>query len=352
MAVLARVKEPGCLQDIGDDVGEVSETHERRNPPAFPVDRRIAGAHRRSRQNSRCPTNQRMANHRHGVTSAVAGRMRVDDTGGSNDVVAPPPLATQSKIPSQVKLFCRIDAELPDEACRGTVACSSCHQQSGYGGAQRQVIELANAAPPSRMDVQVCTLSPYVPLASQLVDHKRRLHLITKKFKFDVSVIPRLAWLMRRLKIDVVQSYLFDAEIAVRLAGRAAGIALVVGSERNTDYRPKRRHLIAYRLTARCVDLIIEIRPPGQPSTADSSVIRPVCTVSSTTASTRRDLPRATQQPFVRSSASRPMSPWSASSPASRPRKTTRCSSQRHSASCRPSQPRASSWLEISSTAE
>ena len=126
-----------------------------------------------------------------------------------------------------------------------------------YGGAQRQVIELANAAPPSRMDVQVCTLSPYVPLASQLVDHKRRLHLITKKFKFDVSVIPRLAWLMRRLKIDVVQSYLFDAEIAVRLAGRAAGIALVVGSERNTDYRPKRRHLIAYRLTARCVDLII-----------------------------------------------------------------------------------------------
>ena len=28
-----------------------------------------------------------------------------------------------------------------------------------YGGAQRQVIELANAADPARMDVQICTLS-------------------------------------------------------------------------------------------------------------------------------------------------------------------------------------------------
>lgn len=107
------------------------------------------------------------------------------------------------------------------------------------------------------MEVQVCTLSPYVPLGVQLRDHERRLHLITKKFKLDVSVVPRLAVLMRRLKIDVVQSYLFDAEIAVRLAGRAVGVPLVVGSERNTDYRLKRRHLQPYWLTSKCVDLII-----------------------------------------------------------------------------------------------
>ena len=126
-----------------------------------------------------------------------------------------------------------------------------------YGGAQRQVIELANAADPARMDVQICTLSPYVPLADQLKDHERRLRIITKAFKFDLSVVPRLTWLLRRLNIHVVQSFLFDAEIAVRLAGRAANTPLVVGSERNTDYRPKRRHLQAYWLTKRCVDVII-----------------------------------------------------------------------------------------------
>jgi len=126
-----------------------------------------------------------------------------------------------------------------------------------YGGAQRQVIELANASDPSRMTVHVCSLSPYVPLGPQLRDHDRRLHIVAKKFKFDVSVVPRLMALLKRLDIDVVQSYLFDAEIAVRLAGRAANVPLVVGSERNTDYRPKRRHLQAYALTRWGVDLMI-----------------------------------------------------------------------------------------------
>jgi glycosyltransferase involved in cell wall biosynthesis len=126
-----------------------------------------------------------------------------------------------------------------------------------YGGAQRQVIELANAADPARMEVHLCTLSPYVPLGAQLSNHEQRLHVIAKSFKFDISVVTRLMQLIRRLKIDVVQSYLFDAEIAVRLAGRAARVPLVVGSERNTDYRPKRRHLVAYWVTRRCVDVII-----------------------------------------------------------------------------------------------
>jgi glycosyltransferase involved in cell wall biosynthesis len=126
-----------------------------------------------------------------------------------------------------------------------------------YGGAQRQIVELANAADPRRMDVQVCSLSDYVPLGVELNDAQRRLHVVDKRFKFDVSVVPRLAALIRRLRADVVQSYLFDAEIAVRLAGRAVGAALVVGSERNTDYTLKRRQLIAYRLTRPLVDLII-----------------------------------------------------------------------------------------------
>ena len=126
-----------------------------------------------------------------------------------------------------------------------------------YGGAQRQVVELANAAAPSAMDVQVCSLSDYVPLGSELRDHDRRLHVISKKFKFDATVVPRLAALIRRLRVHVVQAYLFDAEIATRLAGRLAAVDLVVGSERNTDYRLKRRQLLAYAATRHFVDLVI-----------------------------------------------------------------------------------------------
>jgi glycosyltransferase involved in cell wall biosynthesis len=126
-----------------------------------------------------------------------------------------------------------------------------------YGGAQRQVIELANHIDPSRFDVHICSLSGYMPLADRIVDRERRLHVITKKWKYDVTVIPRLAKLLRRLKADIVHGYLFAAEIAARIAGRLARTPLIFGSERNTDYHLKRRQLIAYRLTRGCVDLIV-----------------------------------------------------------------------------------------------
>ena len=126
-----------------------------------------------------------------------------------------------------------------------------------YGGAQRQVVELANNLDPERFITHVCSLSPYTPLADSLRDADNRLHVIPKRGKFDVTVVPRLAHLLRRLDIDIVQSYLFDADIAARLAGRLAPTRAVVGAERNTDYTLRRRHLIAYRLTRRRVDLII-----------------------------------------------------------------------------------------------
>ena len=37
-----------------------------------------------------------------------------------------------------------------------------------FGGAQRQVIELANQMSPQRFDIHVCTLADYVPLADSL----------------------------------------------------------------------------------------------------------------------------------------------------------------------------------------
>ena len=125
-----------------------------------------------------------------------------------------------------------------------------------YGGAQRQVVELANHLDPAQFDVRICSLSPYVPLADDL-RRRDRLHVITKRFKFDASVVPRLAALLRRTRTDVVQSYLFDADIAAFLAGRFAGCSLVAGSERNANYVMKRRQVLMYRLTRGCVDLLI-----------------------------------------------------------------------------------------------
>ncbi len=126
-----------------------------------------------------------------------------------------------------------------------------------YGGAQRQIVELANNVAPDRVEVHVCSLSPYVPLASELQIRPARMHIIHKRAKFDLTVVPRLARLLREHRFDVAHGYLFDAEIAVRLAGRMAGTPLVVGSERNTDYSLKRIQRVVYRLTRGQVDAVI-----------------------------------------------------------------------------------------------
>ena len=125
-----------------------------------------------------------------------------------------------------------------------------------YGGAQRQVVELANHLDPAQFDVRIASLSPYVPLAADL-RQRDRLHIVTKRFKFDATVVPRLALLLKRTRTDVVQSYLFDADIAAFLAGRLAGCSLVAGSERNANYVMKRRQVLLYRWTRSCVDMLI-----------------------------------------------------------------------------------------------
>jgi glycosyltransferase involved in cell wall biosynthesis len=122
-----------------------------------------------------------------------------------------------------------------------------------FGGAQRQVVELANHLDPARFEVHVGSLSDYLPLAEGL---RCPVHVVQKRWKYDLTVVPRLARLLRRLGVELIQSYLFDADVAARLAGRLAGAA-VVGAERNTDYTLRPQQRAGYRLTHALVDLII-----------------------------------------------------------------------------------------------
>ena len=126
----------------------------------------------------------------------------------------------------------------------------------GFGGAERQVLELANNADPAALDLHICSLSGNVPLAAQLHDDSR-LHIIEKRGRYDLTVVPRLMRLLRRQHTQLVHGFLFDAEIAAALAGRLAGVRAVVGSERNTAYTFSRVQRLAYRLTRRCFDRIV-----------------------------------------------------------------------------------------------
>jgi glycosyltransferase involved in cell wall biosynthesis len=83
-----------------------------------------------------------------------------------------------------------------------------------------------------------------------------------------MTVVLRLARLLKGLNADIVHGFLFSAEIASRLAGRMAGTKCVVGSERNANRRIAARHAFAYRLTQRCTDRIVANSHAGAESNA------------------------------------------------------------------------------------
>jgi glycosyltransferase involved in cell wall biosynthesis len=126
-----------------------------------------------------------------------------------------------------------------------------------YGGAQRQVIALANQLNATGGDAVVVSLSRHVPLSRGLDAFTTRLHVVEKRHRLDVTVAWRLARLLRRLEVVVTHAFLVDAEIAARLAGAFYPRMAVVGSERNTDYVAQRRHTIPLRLTRRWCAAVI-----------------------------------------------------------------------------------------------
>ena len=126
-----------------------------------------------------------------------------------------------------------------------------------FGGAQRQIVELVNNTDQKKFEIAVCSLSEYVPLADQF-KADTALYIIHKKFKFDFSVVFKLAKLIRKHQFDVIHSYLFDAEIATRLAGKLSCSRIkIIGSERNANYTLKPIQKRAYQLTKYFVNDII-----------------------------------------------------------------------------------------------
>lgn len=115
------------------------------------------------------------------------------------------------------------------------------------GGAERQVVEMVKRFDPKRVQVKVCSLSNKVPLADQLPPDM--LHIIGKRRRKDLSVIPRVASFLRRESFDLVHSFLTEAEFVSRLAAPLAGWPAVVASERNSDYSYSPLQLLALRWT-------------------------------------------------------------------------------------------------------
>ena len=125
------------------------------------------------------------------------------------------------------------------------------------GGAERQVVEIANGLDPSRFETHVVTLGTPNPQAERLQPHVTYHALSGLE---QVSAFQRIRRLQRRLhelKPHVVHAFLFDAEIASRIVHALRSDFRLLGSERNADYPISFRDRLLKRVTASQMDCCI-----------------------------------------------------------------------------------------------
>jgi glycosyltransferase involved in cell wall biosynthesis len=103
------------------------------------------------------------------------------------------------------------------------------------GGAEKQLTLLAAGMPRDRFEVYVCTLTQQGPLQEELAAAHIPHHHIGKAWKADPRAFFHLRALIRRLKPDVVHTWLFAANAYGRQAALSAGVKRIIAGERCVD---------------------------------------------------------------------------------------------------------------------
>lgn len=103
------------------------------------------------------------------------------------------------------------------------------------GGAEKQLTELAIGLPRDQFDVHVAVLTHTGPYEETLRSHDVPLTMIGKKLKVDPFAYRRLKACIKKLRPDLVHTWIFAANCYGRQAAFAAGAKHVIAGERCVD---------------------------------------------------------------------------------------------------------------------
>ena len=102
-------------------------------------------------------------------------------------------------------------------------------------GAEKQLALLAAGLPRDRFDVHVCALTRGGPLEAELRAAEIPVNVIGKRFKFDPFAFVRLRRHIRRLRPDIVQTWMFTANSYGITAAKSEGVKHILSGERCVD---------------------------------------------------------------------------------------------------------------------
>lgn len=125
------------------------------------------------------------------------------------------------------------------------------------GGAEKAFVQIAVGLAHAGWDVTAVSLRKRGPLANELESHGIMTLPLNSCCQLDLRSIFRLRSILRRLRPDVLLTFLHEANLWGRLAAKGCGIPLVVSGIRVADRRLA--VVIPERLTGCCVDLYVAV---------------------------------------------------------------------------------------------
>ena len=124
-------------------------------------------------------------------------------------------------------------------------------------GAEKQMTLLAKGLPRDRFESHVAVLTRTGPLAAELEAADIPYTLINKKAKIAPVAWARLLRLIRKIKPDIVHTWLFAGNSYGRAAALACKVPVVIAGERCVDPWKGRSHFIIDRYLAKKTDAIV-----------------------------------------------------------------------------------------------
>jgi len=119
----------------------------------------------------------------------------------------------------------------------------------GMGGAQRQMIEVAKHLQAPKWQPIVISLSTEkTTFANELRKAGVPVHCLAQHGALDIACLRHLTRLLRRIRPDIVHTWLFTADTYGRIAGAFAGIRRLICAMRNTIDDMRWHHRLVSRL--------------------------------------------------------------------------------------------------------
>ena len=129
----------------------------------------------------------------------------------------------------------------------------------GLGGAEQVVINLVKNLDKTKFNPMVCCLNDKGKFSDELEREGIKVIALNKRGKIDISIIPKLISVMKKNRIDVVNTHLWGANFWGRIAAKMAAVKVIIATEHNEDVWKTKAHYLLDRLLNRWTDKVIAV---------------------------------------------------------------------------------------------